>query len=51
MNTTSLELSQLHDHYVVAINEAVGEDNYVLVEQLAAEYDNEALALITRSAA
>jgi hypothetical protein len=51
MDTQSLELSQLHDHYVVAINEAVAEDNYVLVDQLASEYDDEALALISRSAA
>lgn len=51
MTTESLELKQLHDRYVVAINDAVAEDNEALVAQLAAEYDEEALALITRSAA
>ncbi|GAB3243165.1 hypothetical protein [Nocardioides dilutus] len=51
MNTETLELSQLHDRYVVAINDAVADDNEALVALLAAEYDDEALALITRSAA
>jgi hypothetical protein len=51
MNPTSPELSQLHDRYVEAINIAVGDDNEALVAQLAAEYDDEALDLIRRSAA
>ena len=46
MNTMTLELSQLHDRYVAAINGAVADGNDVLVAQLAAEYDDEALALI-----
>lgn len=50
MNTFP-ELHELHDRYVAAINEAVAGDNDVLVAQLAAEYDDEALALISRSAA
>lgn len=51
MNPTSTELTQLHDRYVAAINDAVADDNEALVALLAAEYDDEALALITRSAA
>lgn len=51
MNTNILELSELHDRYVAAINVAVAGDNDVLVAQLAAEYDDEALDLIRRSAA
>jgi hypothetical protein len=51
MNTNSLELSRLHDRYVAAINDAVADDNETLVALLAAEYDDEALALITQSAA
>ena len=51
MNTNTLELSELHDRYVAAINIAVAGDNDVLVAQLAAEYDDEAHDLISRSAA
>ena len=51
MNTTPPELNELHDRYVAAINVAVANDNDVLVAQLAAEYDDEALDLIRRSAA
>jgi hypothetical protein len=51
MNNESLELSRLHDRYVAAINDAVADDNDSLVALLAAEYDDEALDLIRRSAA
>ena len=51
MNTTTPELSELHDRYVVAINVAVADDNVALVDELAAGYDDEALDLIRRSAA
>jgi hypothetical protein len=51
MNTTTLELSELHDRYVAAINGAVADGNDVLVAQLAAEYDDEALVVMQRSAA
>jgi hypothetical protein len=51
MNTDILELSELHDRYVAAINGAVADGNDVLVAQLAADYDDEALDLMRRSAA
>ena len=51
MNPTSSELDRLHDRYVAAINVAVAADNDVLVAQLAAEYDDEALNLSRRPAA
>ena len=50
-DTTTLELEQLHDRYVAAINGAVADGNDVLVGQLAAEYDDEALLVMQRSAA
>jgi hypothetical protein len=51
MDTTTLELRELHDRYAAAINVAVAGDDDALVAQLAAEYDDEALDLIRRSAA
>jgi hypothetical protein len=42
--TTSLRV--LHEQYVEAINNAVAEDRMDLVEQLSAEYDREAMAMI-----
>jgi hypothetical protein len=39
-------LRALHDHYVDAVNRAVAADRYDLVEELVADYPEEALALI-----
>jgi len=52
--TTTLEaraLSELHDRYVAAINGAVADGNDVLVAQLAADYDDEALLVMRGLAA
>jgi hypothetical protein len=51
MEPTTIELTQLHDRYVAAINLAVAEGNDVLVDELAAAYDDEAIALLSRPAA
>lgn len=48
MRTTSDTLTQLHDHYVEAINMAVAEGDDALVERLAAEFDLEALDVVRR---
>jgi hypothetical protein len=40
------ELNELHDHYAVAINRAIAEDNHPKAEALAAAYDRDALELI-----
>lgn len=39
-------LEELHAHYVEAVNTAVAEDRMDLVESLANEYDELALALL-----
>jgi hypothetical protein len=39
-------LDELHAHYVEAVNAAVAEDRMDLVESLAHEYDEVALALL-----
>ena len=40
------QLRELHDHYVEAVNLAVAEDDLTRVDQLTAEYDVEAVALM-----
>jgi hypothetical protein len=44
------DLRLLHDRYVAAINAAVSDDNLTLVDELAASYDVEALALLSSAA-
>ncbi|GAA1935461.1 hypothetical protein [Nocardioides marmoribigeumensis] len=39
-------LEALHDSYVEAVNDAVGQDRMDLVDRLAAEFDREARALM-----
>ena len=41
-------LRALHEHYVDAVNRAVAEDRHDLVDVLAAEYSDEATALLSR---
>ncbi len=48
--TIAPELHDLHDHYVEAINLAVEADDLALVDELAAGYDEEALALLSAAA-
>ena len=50
MNTSTDTLTQLHDHYVEAVNFAVAENDERRIEQLAAEFDRE-LAELSRTAA
>jgi len=50
MSTNTSTLTQLHDHYVEAVNFAVAENDERRIEQLAAEYDRE-LAELSRVAA
>jgi hypothetical protein len=40
------ELTTMHASYVAAINAAVAHDNYASAEQLARDYDDEAIQLI-----
>ena len=40
------ELDALHDNYVVAVNEAVADNDLVRVERLAADYDHDATHLV-----
>jgi len=50
MSTNTDTLTQLHDHYVEAVNFAVAENDDRRIAQLAAEYDRE-LAELSRVAA
>jgi hypothetical protein len=43
----TVQLAQLHESYVVAVNEAVAADDMIGVEELARDYDREALDLRT----
>jgi hypothetical protein len=43
-------LRLLHDRYVAAINVAVSADDHDLIDQLSAEYELEALALLSPAA-
>jgi hypothetical protein len=40
------DLTRLHDGYVEAVNAAVGADDIDRADRLAAEYDDEAIAMI-----
>ena len=51
MTPTTQILSELHDHYVEAVNMAVAEGNEARVNQLAAEFDREALDVLRRELA
>jgi hypothetical protein len=42
----SHDLTALHDHYVAAVNRAVADGDLERVDRLAAEYDEEAAAII-----
>ena len=44
------DLRLLHDQYVAAINNAVADDNHALIDLLSAEYEHEALELISAAA-
>jgi hypothetical protein len=46
MSTTSDTLTQLHEHYVEAVNMAVAEGDDRRVAQLVAEFDLEALDVV-----
>ncbi len=46
-NLLTRELAALHETYVVAVNQAVEADDLVLVDELAQEYDRDALELMT----
>jgi hypothetical protein len=48
MSTTTDTLTNLHDHYVEAVNMAVAADDDALVSRLAAEFDVEALDVVRR---
>jgi len=48
MSTTSDTLSNLHDHYVEAVNMAVADGDDARVARLAAEFDLEALDVVRR---
>ena len=41
------QLARLHESYVVAVNEAVGADDMIGVEELSRAFDREALDLMT----
>lgn len=45
-DTLVAEIDALHEHYVVAVNEAVADDDTDRVARLAAAYDRDATALI-----
>jgi hypothetical protein len=45
------ELAQLHEAYVVAVNEAVAADNMTGVEELVRDFDRESRDLMTHHAA
>jgi dihydroneopterin aldolase len=44
------ELSEMHDHYIEAVNSAVADGRYDLVEELADAYADEALRQLTSEA-
>ena len=48
MSTTTDTLTNLHDHYVEAVNMAVAEGDDARVARLAAEFDLEALDVVRR---
>ena len=48
MSITSDTLTNLHDHYVDAINTAVADGDHARVDCLAAEFDVEALDVVRR---
>jgi hypothetical protein len=48
--STAPTLQDLHDRYVAAINSAVAADDLALVDELSADYENEALGLIGSAA-
>ena len=48
--STSPTLQDLHDRYVAAINIAVSEDDLTRVDELSADYENEALELLSSAA-
>jgi hypothetical protein len=41
------QLAQLHEAYVVAVNEAVAADDMIVVDELARDFDRESMELIT----
>ena len=41
------QLRQLHEAYVVAVNEAVAADDMIGVDELARDFDRESLELMT----
>jgi hypothetical protein len=45
-STDTLNLTALHDHYVAAVNLAVADDDLERIDRLAAEYVEEAAAMI-----
>jgi hypothetical protein len=47
MSGLTADLSALHDRYVQSVNLAVAADDLDLVESLGAEYDDEAIRMIT----
>jgi len=47
MSGLTADLSALHDRYVESVNLAVAADDLDLVESLGAEYDDEAIRMIT----
>ncbi len=48
MSNTNDTLTQLHEHYVEAVNMAVAQGNDALVARLSAEFDLEALDVVRR---
>ncbi len=40
------DLNVLHDHYVEAVNAAIGDDDLDRADRLAAEYDEEAILMV-----
>jgi hypothetical protein len=44
--TLRQELDQLHDEYVVAVNQAIADGAFDRAEELAAAYDNDAVELV-----
>jgi len=51
VNTISADLSRLHDRYVESVNLAIAGDDVARAEELAAEFDLEALDVIRRGLA
>jgi hypothetical protein len=41
------QLAQLHEAYVVAVNEAVAADNMIAVDELVRDFDRESRELMT----